>query len=431
MDYDISVILGMCYGWFFWSYHGVGILDADTLDNRQVLLMAVYYNEIDKFCCAWIRELIKMGMIPDGEIDNRSIADVSPDDLNGFTQCHFFAGIGGWAYALKLAGWPENKEVWTGSCPCQPFSSAGMRKGVDDERHLWPEFYRLISARRPITVIGEQVSGKDARTWWDIVYNDLEKAGYARGAINTCACSTGAPHIRQRLYWMAHSGSIRYGGRGEGGSSWFGQSVQAEGLCTAGELANPAELRCGSYTEGAAIQGQCAERGGEYTQSEYAWKLQERFKRCGRYGELGDSQCEGLERQSESERGAQGRQEQTGCTVNAGDVIGGVENAYKPRCEEAMQDGISWDKRPSGSSRCPMPTNGFWANPDWLWCRDKKWRPIESGIIPLASRLSKGMVPGRDCRAIRQRLKGYGNAIVIPQAVEFIKCVMEIIDVGY
>jgi len=114
-----------------------------------------YYNEIDRGAAAWIRELIADGQIQKGDVDERSIADVQPAELVGRTRCHFFAGIGGWDYALRLAGWPEDREVWTGSCPCQPFSVAGKRKGTDDARHLWPEFLRLIAQRRPSVVFGE------------------------------------------------------------------------------------------------------------------------------------------------------------------------------------------------------------------------------------------------------------------------------------
>ena len=66
--------------------------------------MAAYYNEIDKFAAAWLRELIKDKLIADGEVDERDIRDVQPEDVHGFTQCHFFAGIGGWPLALQLAG---------------------------------------------------------------------------------------------------------------------------------------------------------------------------------------------------------------------------------------------------------------------------------------------------------------------------------------
>lgn len=101
-----------------------------------------YYNEFDPGAAAWLRELIRAGLIADGEVDERSILDVSADDLRGFTQVHFFAGIGGWSYALRLAGWPDDRPVWTGSPPCQPFSAAGKQKGRDDARHLAPPFYQ-------------------------------------------------------------------------------------------------------------------------------------------------------------------------------------------------------------------------------------------------------------------------------------------------
>ena len=164
--------------------------------------MTAYYNEIDPFAAAWLRELIKAGHIAPGEVDERSIADVMPSDLAGFTQCHFFAGIGVWSYALRCAGWPDDRQVWTGSCPCQPFSSAGKGAGFKDERHLWPEFYRLISQCRPAVCFGEQVASKDGLAWLDLVQADMEKASYAFGAVDTCAAGVGAPHIRQRLYWV-------------------------------------------------------------------------------------------------------------------------------------------------------------------------------------------------------------------------------------
>ena len=162
-----------------------------------------YYNENDRFAAAWLRELIDEGLIPEGEVDERSITDIRGSDLVGFTQCHFFAGIGGWSYALQLAGWPEDRPVWTGSCPCQPLSSAGQRQGHADERHLWPAFYELIAERRPPAIFGEQVASKDGREWLCGIRTDLEDARYAVGAADLCAAGAGAPHIRQRLFWVA------------------------------------------------------------------------------------------------------------------------------------------------------------------------------------------------------------------------------------
>jgi DNA (cytosine-5)-methyltransferase 1 len=167
--------------------------------------VTAYYNENDRFAAAWLRELIKENLIAHGEVDERSICDVAGSDLNGFTQHHFFAGIGGWSYALRLAGWPDDKPVWTGSCPCQPFSAAGKRQGEADPRHLWPDFRRLITIGNPATIFGEQVASKDGRDWFAGVRTDLEALGYAVGSADLCAASVGAPQIRQRLYWIAAS----------------------------------------------------------------------------------------------------------------------------------------------------------------------------------------------------------------------------------
>ena len=209
-----------------------------------------YYNDNDPKACEWLRSLIKAGQIPPGEVDERSITEVRADELRDFTQCHFFAGIGGWPYALQLAGWPDDRPVWTGSCPCQPFSTAGKRKAQADERDLWPAFHRLIAECRPPTVFGEQVASPDTvgtqleadfvrafqrgdyaranqlaerivarevseevEVWIDRVQADLAKEGYALGCEVLGAHSVGAPHIRQRLWWVASRACVAEGER--------------------------------------------------------------------------------------------------------------------------------------------------------------------------------------------------------------------------
>lgn len=168
-----------------------------------------YYNEHDKFAAAWLRELIRHGCIPAGDVDERSIEDVRTNELRGYTQCHFFAGIGGWSYALDLAGWPRDMPIWTGSCPCQSFSTAGKGLGFADQRHLWPAWFHLIRECRPNVVFGEQVSAAIRHGWLDLVSADMEAEGYAVGAAVLGAHSVGAPHIRQRLYFVADTASER------------------------------------------------------------------------------------------------------------------------------------------------------------------------------------------------------------------------------
>lgn len=166
---------------------------------------SAYYNENDEHAAAWLRELISRKLIMAGEVDTRSITDVQPADLRPFVRCHFFAGIGGWDLALRLAGWPDDRPVWTGSCPCQPFANIGLQLGFLDERHLWPAFFGLIRERRPERVFGEQVADAIGKGWLDGVSADLEGENYACGATVLGAHSVGAPHIRQRLYWVGHS----------------------------------------------------------------------------------------------------------------------------------------------------------------------------------------------------------------------------------
>lgn len=174
--------------------------------------MTAYYNENDPFAVQWLRNLIAAGHIAPGIVDERSIEDVTPDDLHGFTQCHFFAGVGVWSLALRRAGWTDDKPAWTGSCPCQPFSAAGKGNGFADERHLWPAFFHLISECKPGVIFGEQVASKDGLGWLDLVQTDLEAKDYAVGAVDLCAAGFGAPHIRQRLFWVANS-DIKFGNR--------------------------------------------------------------------------------------------------------------------------------------------------------------------------------------------------------------------------
>ena len=166
-----------------------------------------FYNEFDRHAAEWLRNLIEEGLIAEGIVDERPIQEIKPDDLKGFKQAHFFAGIGGWSYALRLAGWPDERPVWTGSCPCQSFSVAGKREGAGDSRHLWPEWYRLIAECQPPTVFGEQVVGAIGFGWLDAVATDLEAQDYAVASSVLSGFTVGAFHRRQRLWFVADSES--------------------------------------------------------------------------------------------------------------------------------------------------------------------------------------------------------------------------------
>ncbi len=167
--------------------------------------LSAYYNDNEPYCCEWLRNLIREGLIAPGDVDGRDIRDVQPDDLRGYAQCHFFAGLGGWSYALRLSLFGDDRPVWTGSCPCQSFSSAANARNLrrSDERHLWPAWRSLIAECSPTTIFGEQTS--QAGDWLDEVCDDLEAMDYACGAAILPACSVGFDHARPRIYFVGHA----------------------------------------------------------------------------------------------------------------------------------------------------------------------------------------------------------------------------------
>ena len=179
----------------------------------------IYYNEVDPYLCQWLRNLIDAQELPAGTVDCRSVADVDPDQLATYKRVHLFAGIGLWELAARLAQWPDDVRLWTGSCPCQPFSVIGKKKATADARHLWPEMFRLVRNGRPPVVAGEQVAGPHGLRWFAGVQADLEAEGYVTTAVGLNAAMLGAPHQRHRLYWLGYTG-----GPGLEGLGWNGAS---------------------------------------------------------------------------------------------------------------------------------------------------------------------------------------------------------------
>lgn len=165
--------------------------------------MVAYYNEWDPHAAQWLCNLIKNNIIAPGDVDQRSIKDVKADDLKKYTQCHFFAGIGGWSIALRAARWGDDRPIWTGSCPCQPFSCGGRQKGHGDERNLWPHWNGLIGECKPPKIFGEQVDRSITFGWWDKVASDLEAQNYAVASSVLPAYSVGSPHERNRIIFVA------------------------------------------------------------------------------------------------------------------------------------------------------------------------------------------------------------------------------------
>ena len=355
-----------------------------------------YYNEIDPYAAQWLRNLIEAGIIAPGVVDTRSIEEVTPNDLKGFTQCHFFAGLGIWSYAARLAGWPDDRPLWTGSCPCQPFSAAGKGAGIADERHLWPAFFHLIKERKPPIIFGEQVSSDAGLAWFDLVQADLEKEDYAATAFDLCAAGIGAPHIRQRLYWVADSSSARWEGRLPGRADSQREVVNGHAgrSSPAGGVADTMRNEhCGENAGGHAAPNRCASGHGaavDFTGQSFG-AMPPLF-----FGEPANDS--GL-------ANADGGWQQPNGAAGGGHVQ--LSGGRHETPTEAPGLRSTW---------AAGAVSGFWANPDWLMCRDGKLRPIKPGITPLANG-----VAGRV-----SILRAYGNSIVAPLAAEFIKSFMEV-----
>jgi DNA (cytosine-5)-methyltransferase 1 len=280
----------------------------------------VYYNENDPKAAAWLRELIGEKLIADGYVDERDIQEVKARDLEGWSQCHFFAGIGGWSYALQLAGWPDDKECWTGSCPCPSFSAAGKGQGFSDPRHLWPEWERLIRECHPANIFGEQVKAAIGHGWLDLVQSDLERESYTVGAAVLGACSVGAPHIRQRLYFGAHAGDVQRSGTGKCADAERSRRQQFTGDRSAEILPESVRERLQQFGDD--------DSGGSQP-------LSARLER--HFGDVRDWRGPGW---------------------------------LDPHTARSVAE--------AGATR------GFWADCDWWHARDEKYRPIKPGIFPLA-----------------------------------------------
>lgn len=317
-----------------------------------------YYNEIDRDAVHVLRCLIADGLIAPGDVDDRSIKDVQPDDLDGYTQAHFFAGAGLWSVAARLAGWPDDRPLWTGSCPCQPFSAAGRGLGTDDPRHLWPDFFRLICSGRPPVVMGEQVAGAPGYGWFDGVRADLAGEGFASRVVDIPVCAVDGPHIRQRLYWIT--------------------------VADAGCVSNEPRMRPGEAPSSARSNE------GEARKREWSG-LDDRVSAGG----LVDATSVGW-REGRAEPELRGWRPTSASADASGVTLG---DAFGSRLEGQRRDGDDRDEpgrfgalatRPASS---PDGRNGSaWAGAEWLFCHDGKARRTEPGIRLLVDGMA-GRVP--------------------------------------
>ena len=461
-----------------------------------------FYNEWDPYAASWLRQLVEDGHIPPGEVDERDINTIDPDELIRYTQCHFFAGIGGWVYALRLANWGDRR-VWTGSCPCQPFSVAGNKKGASDkERNLWPVWFNLIKVVRPDTVFGEQVASAvgEKYQWLDAVSHDLEDEGYRIGSGILPACSVKAPHIRQRLWFVADTndngrdesmreisgglpertdGSSVIDGRNmadtehngrnrsQADTSLEGSNESGIGIPVGDDIASARGSMADPQNQRLQGRGHVEREGSENLEDESQSDIRGESGRRSKVNGIGmaDPQNHGrdgrtipvererpkdLEDESESDiRGEPSGHGEVSNIVADNDSVGlkveregeiqerqnesgddadgcGIDMADPS--DKGLEGGLSggqneeWeaiDRHVGCSGTTGEGEPGQWDGIVWVYCKDKKIRPIKPGIQPLAYGVSARV----------GKLRAIGNAIVPQVAAEIIRAYME--EKGY
>jgi DNA (cytosine-5)-methyltransferase 1 len=426
------------------------------------------YNEIEPYAAQWLRNLSAAGHIAPGVVDTRSIRELKADDVRGYEQAHFFAGIAAWSHALRTAGWPDDLPVWTGSAPCQPFSTAGRAKGFDDDRHLWPEWFRLIRECRPAIVLGEQVASPDGLKWLDLVSSDLEREDYAFGATDICAAGVGAPHIRQRLYFVAVAVAVadrqrlqklcvqlrarqprptESEARGSGAAVGMGNPyVPGSGWDPGGIPREEAQVdrareSNGCFTNGSRPTG--TDAGGVANGASDGWqqggqdgrRIEERTgpqRRSEGLRSSDDRESRHMANAGGDQRGTwRGPREIQGREVagispeqssGRGDDVrelgdsGGLGPQERPRDHERR--GTVWDEGKTAASPSALhATSGFWSPVEWLPCQDGRQRPTQPGLQPLAHGASNRV----------GKLRAYGNALCAPVATTFVEAVIQVL----
>jgi DNA (cytosine-5)-methyltransferase 1 len=297
-----------------------------------------------------------------------------------------------------------------------PSAQQATGGGVTDKRHLWPTWFNLIRECRPPVIFGEQVESAINHGWLDLVQADLERENYACGAVGLPAGGVGAPHIRQRLWFVAHTDSGRHDG-------WASATRQQAGA-SAG-LANGGAPDQLADTAGAGRKERQHRPGGGGRKIE-SGECEQQLARHRATDQLADSQREGLEGHigDERNRDEPGRlNAQPVRSVAASSAFDQLADANGTRSAAWVSESNEGEKRDAGISdnssgqkfSARFRPENFWSDCDWLPCRDGKARPVEPGTFPLAY--------GSTARV--GRLRAYGNAIVPQVAQTFIEAYLE------
>lgn len=415
-----------------------------------------YYNEFDDETASWLEDNIRRGLVAPGHVDRRDIRDVQPHDLKGYAQHHFFAGIGGWSLAARMAGWVDSRPLWSASLPCQPFSTAGLRQGADDPRHCGPDFCRLVDAARPPCIVGEQVSGQAGYDWFDGISSALEASRFLSRTVDIPACAVDSPQQRNRLYWVAVAAELLnladdQGQRGGAGFRDQGQAGHGRGEPSNGHGGDRARAMGRPVVEGLERHAGDGNReaGREPGPGRSAPAPNDSDGPMG-VG-AGERRGEGLDQSAIQRRRGAATGSDGADGPQAMDLSGGLgrgarwrDHAWHVGDEPLSGDQLGREGRaaardmaerhialfrgiPSAGelgvheyhARADHGRNGsWWQGAEWIVCHDEKARRVPDARAPL-------LVTGFPNRILAWR--GFGNAIVPPLAAEAIAALSDIL----
>lgn len=288
-------------------------------------------------------------------------------------------------------------DIIVGGYPCQPFSYAGVRKGEEDDRHLWPEVYRLIKEIRPTWGIFENVAGH-ITMGLDEVLSDLEAEGYAARPFVIPACGVDAPHRRDRVWIVAHSNECADRGNARDREEayqeeWLQQrDKESHNLSGITSGTQPADTVGDTEHDGPSASRNIGFIQGEQDGSKEA--VEQSARASSRASDVGDTQRGG---QSRDARRRSGEKPENGCEAMADTSDSGLQGSAQTRHDG--EDGTqSDDEQFEGRSGAHEPSEG----------RPTLWKPE-----PNVGRVAYGV------SARSHRIRALGNAVVpqIPEAI--------------
>ena len=324
--------------------------------------------------------------------------------------------------------WREKINVLTGGFPCQPFSVAGQRKGAEDNRYLWPEMLRAIREIQPDWVVGENVAGiltmvqpgsetalgREESLFGEVdrertlhrqeyvvetVCNDLEREGYSVQPVVIPACAVGAPHRRDRVFFIAH--------RADAGVK--GMQRKWEDNILSGRTASDTDgKRCNNWSDNWQERPICYDQK-RYSEENQSERTERKRRTCENGSVASYSQCSGsgqIQQEIQSEQPNGHSFDSNGSKRN----VAYSDSELLQYRNSGRQEGRKNEKKPIEPPYCPED-----------WSRFPTQSPVCSRDDGISTRLD-----GIAFSKWRQEsIKAYGNAIVPQVMYEIFQAIQE------